>query len=189
MLIGCAPQSRRPDSPLESLAVDQPVPDSWTFDARIAVSNGKDGGSGRLHWQQQGEFYTIIMRAPISGQSWQLSGDRSHARLEGVRPYPVLGTSAQEVLRRELGWELPVGDMMSWLFGTGFGKGALIQADSFGRPISVRDRAWQLSYRDWREVEGVQVPVRVTAKKPPYQVRLAIQHWNLPKHGGGGVQD
>lgn len=185
----CAHQAPRPAGPAYQWLAPQSVPKAWSFDARLAVSNGKDGGSGRLHWEQLGEFYTISLRAPISGQSWLLSGDRSHARLEGVRPYAVLGASAQEILRRELGWELPVGEMKSWLFGVGFSQAAAIEADASGKPTSVLDGAWQITYRDWRDVSGVSVPSRVVAKNPPYQVRMAIQRWTLSPDGGEGVDD
>jgi outer membrane lipoprotein LolB len=188
-LAGCAHQAPRQAGNAGSWVAPQSVPMNWSFDARLAISNGKDGGSGRLHWEQQGEFYTISLRAPISGQSWLLSGDRSHARLEGVRPHAVLGTSAQELLRRELGWELPVGEMKSWLFGVGFTRAAVIEADASGKPASVLDGPWQLSYRDWSDASGISVPSRIIAKKPPYQVRLAIQRWVMSPDGGDGVDN
>jgi outer membrane lipoprotein LolB len=188
-LAACAQQATRDAGHTADWLAPQSVPRVWSIDARLAVSNGKDGGSGRLHWTQEGDNFTISLRAPISGQSWLLSGDRSHARLEGVRPHAVLGSSAQEVLRRELGWELPVGEMKSWLFGVGFSQRAAIEADEVGKPVAVRDRDWQLTYRDWRDVSGISVPARIIAKKPPYQVRLAIQRWTLSQDGGEGAED
>jgi outer membrane lipoprotein LolB len=188
-LAGCVHQAPRQARNAGGWVAPQSVPRNWSLDARLAISNGKDGGSGRLHWEQQGEFYTISLRAPISGQSWLLSGDRSHARLEGVRPHAVLGTSAQELLRRELGWELPVGAMKSWLFGVGFTRDAVIEADASGKPVSVLDDSWQLSYRDWSDVSGISVPLRIIAKKPPYQVRLAIQRWVTSPDGDDGADN
>lgn len=156
------------------------VPTTWSFDGRLAVTNGKDSGSGRIHWEQDGEFFTITLRAPISGQGWKLSGDDSHARLEGVRSDPVLGRSAQELLRRELGWELPVGDMRSWLFGKGFGARARIAVDASEMPETVVESGWNIGYKGWRQVAGIPVPGRIIARKPPFQVRLAIQRWTFP---------
>jgi outer membrane lipoprotein LolB len=155
------------------------VPTRWSFEGRLAVSNGKDSGSGRIHWQQDGEFFSISLRAPISGQSWLLSGDSSHAQLEGVRPYAVLGTSARELLHRELGWELPVGEMTAWLFGRGFGAKALLEHEPSGTLALVNDEGWNIAYRNWQQIEGIAVPSRIVAKNAPYQVRLAIQSWNL----------
>lgn len=186
-LVACSTTPLKVATPTDSFSAQRPVPYAWSFDGRIALSNGKDGGSGRIRWEQDGEFFTISLRAPISGQSWQLSGDRSHARLEGVRSYPVLGTSARELLRRELGWELPVGDMKSWLFGRGFRAQARIQHDVSGRPTRVDDGGWNIAYRDWRSVDSIALPRRIIAKKAPYQVRLAIQRWTMSPAGAAGA--
>src|SRR5688500_19532061 len=31
----------------------------WSLQGRVALSNGRDGGSGRIDWQQQGGRYTV----------------------------------------------------------------------------------------------------------------------------------
>jgi outer membrane lipoprotein LolB len=176
VLAACAPAPVR--GPMPARSVDS-IPRTWSFEGRLAVSNGRDGGSGRIRWEQDGEFFTITLRAPISGQSWQLSGDGSHARLVGIRPHPVLGTSARELLRRELGWALPAGEMHTWLFGSGFGARAKLRAGDDGALAEVVDSGWNITYRAWTETDGMPLPGRIVAKKAPYQVRLAIQRWTL----------
>ena len=47
----------------------------WSLQGRVALSNGRDGGSGRIDWQQQGGHYSVALSAPITRQSWRLSGD------------------------------------------------------------------------------------------------------------------
>ena len=71
---GCSRQTVRPSVPSEtpSFQGNQRVPEAWHLSARLAVSNGQDGGSGRLEWTQQGEFFDVTLRAPVSGQNWQL---------------------------------------------------------------------------------------------------------------------
>lgn len=185
-LLGCTSAPKRT---VASVVPQTQIPVSWSFEGRLAVSNGKDGGSGHIRWEQDGEFFTISLRAPISGQSWQLSGDGSHARLEGVKPYPVLGTSARELLRRELGWELPVGEMRTWLFGRGFGAQAELRLAADDTLAEVNDSGWNITYRNWKEINSSLVPGRIAARKSPNQVRLAIQSWKLEASGvDGGEQ-
>src|SRR5678816_3362672 len=45
----------------------------WQIEAHISVSDGRDGGSGDLVWQQNGESYSFTVRAPVTGESWKLS--------------------------------------------------------------------------------------------------------------------
>src|SRR3546814_4826297 len=49
-----------------------------SFSGRVALSGGsRGGGTGRIEWQQAGDRYRVTLSAPVSRQSWRLSGDRS----------------------------------------------------------------------------------------------------------------
>jgi outer membrane lipoprotein LolB len=173
---GCATQQSRPLPQVAQVRAST-APSHWVLEGKIAVSDGRESGSGRLTWSQRGSDYAIVMRAPVSGQSWRLSGSVGYSQLEGVRPAPVIGDSAQQLLRRELGWELPVGEMADWIFAVGLVDRAITQRDAQGAPLKVRDAGWQLEYRDWQYVDGVSYPRRITARRGEHRVRLAIQRW------------
>lgn len=143
------------------------------------MSNGSDSGSGRIRWRQQDEAFTIGLRAPISGQSWELVGRPSYARIEGLRPEPVEGRSARELLTHELGWSLPDGTLHAWLFGQGFGAQAQIRRDEAGQLSEVRDQGWVIVYKNWRLQNGFMVPGKIDARRPPHKLRLAIQQWDV----------
>lgn len=187
MLSGCITQPTRPGSRPQLIAATA-APTHWTLEGKIAVSDGRESGSGRVKWLQQGDQYSIVMRAPVSGQSWRLSGSRGFSQLEGVKPTPVTGDSAQQLLRRELGWELPVGEMADWIFAVGLSDRAITQRDAEGAPLKVRDAGWQLEYRDWQVADGVRYPRRITARRGAHQVRLVIQRWQDAIGPGDDVQ-
>ncbi len=187
MLSGCITQPTRP-GPRPQLVAATAAPTHWTLEGKIAVSDGRESGSGRVNWQQQGDQYSIVMRAPVSGQSWRLSGSRGFSQLEGVKPTPVTGDSAQQLLRRELGWELPVGEMADWIFAVGLSDRAITQRDAEGAPLKVSDAGWQLEYRDWQVADGVRYPRRITARRGAHQVRLVIQRWQDAIGPGDDVQ-
>lgn len=176
LLSGCAQRPLRPETHTEHHPAAA-APSHWRLEGKLAVTDGRESGSGRLTWAQQGDEYTIVMRAPVSGQSWRLSGNDGYSQLEGVRPAPVVGNSAQQLLRRELGWEMPVGEMANWIFAVGLSDRAITHRDAQGAPLKVRDSGWQLEYRDWQLADGVRYPRRITARRGEYQVRLAIQRW------------
>lgn len=179
LLTACATQSPRHDAWM-GRAEDAPkLPSVWSFEGRIAISNGSDSGSGRIRWQQQGEAFTIGLRAPISGQSWELVGRPSCARIEGLRPEAVEGRSARELLTRELGWSLPDGTLHAWLFGQGFGAQAQMRRDEAGQLSEVRDQGWVIVYKNWRLQNGFMVPGKIDARRPPHKLRLAIQQWDV----------
>lgn len=151
----------------------------WSFEGRVAVSDGKDSGSARITWAQDGERYAITLRAPVSGETWRLAGDASGCRLEGLRPEPIVGPDPQELLRRELGWNLPVRALAAWARGvSGDATAAEIVLDEGGLPSRLREQGWQVSYRDWHRDRTPALPKRIEADRPPHQVRLAIASWS-----------
>ncbi len=145
----------------------------WRLQGRIAVSDGKESGSGSLTWEQDGDRFLIQLRAPVSGQGWRLKGDDSGCTLEGLKPYPLHADSPEQLLAQELGWHLPVAPLRDWLQGRPMRAGSAIERDVDGRVLGFREQGWQISYREFREGQ----PTRIVARKPPYQVRLAIQSW------------
>lgn len=145
----------------------------WRLEGRLAVSDGRDSGSGTVTWEQDGAYYMIQLRAPISGQSWRLSGDDALCTLEGLRPYPLTADSPETLLERELGWHLPVAALRDWLQGRPMSADVGVIRDEDGRISGFSEDGWAISYRDFREGR----PTRISARKPPYQVRLAIKSW------------
>lgn len=156
---------------------------AWSFEGRVAVSDGKDSGSARVSWQQDGARYRVTLRAPVSGETWRLSGDAAGCVLEGVRPEPVRGDDPEALLQRELGWRLPVRALAEWARGLSADPvGAQVSLDDADRPREVREAGWRVVYRDWHDDATPALPKRIEAERPPYQVRLAIASWSTLDH-------
>ncbi len=153
----------------------------WSLQGRIAVSDGRDGGSGRIEWAQDRASFDIAVRAPVAGGSWRLSGDAGLAQLDGVGEHRLLGDRASTLLERELGWHLPLDEVRAWIRGLPLDPAqARVEADAGGLPRNISEAGWQVEYRAWMDAgDGLQMPRRLVARKPPYEVRIAVDRWNL----------
>ena len=136
----------------------------WRLEGRLAVSDGHDSGSGTVTWEQEGAYFMIQLRAPISGQNWRLSGDGALCTLEGLRADPLTADSPEALLERELGWHLPVAALRDWLQGRPMNDDIRVIRDKSGQISGFSESGWA-------------VPTRISANKPPYQARLAIKSW------------
>jgi outer membrane lipoprotein LolB len=155
--------------------------DRWVLQGRLGVSNGSDGGSGSFSWSQDGDHYEFVLRAPVTGKSFRLSGDSHGALMEGLDGGPIRGRDAESLMHRALGWDVPLRDLRAWVLG--------LRADSgpaeltFGEdrlPATLLQDGWSVDYREWDTSRQPPLPKKLYAAKPPYKVKLVIESWQLP---------
>ena len=198
-MAGCATRGPAVDSPAlrdpEALAAAQAgqatrsawlasQPD-WSFAGRVAVNANGKGGSGRLDWLQTGATYRGALSAPITRQSWRLSGDlpTGAARLEGLEGGPREGADADRLLREATGWDIPVASMVHW--ARGIADPAMpaegIEFDNEGRVRTLTQQGWRVDYLDWFPAEGAQpvMPRRMEARRQGATVKVAVDQWQL----------
>lgn len=185
LLLGaCAAPVLRPDS--ASLAAQElrerelaTQPD-WSLTARLAVSSADDGGSGSLEWQQRGPDFRFAVHAPVTGKTWVLSGDNRHAVLEGLRAEPLHGADAEKLLERELGWQVPLAELRSWVRGVRAPGRAELLFRSDGLPAELAQAGWIVEYRDYDLTQQPPLPRKIFARRGDYRVRLVVQRWQMP---------
>ena len=151
----------------------------WRLTGRLAVSGQGEGGSGRIDWEQRGEAYTIELSAPVSRQSWRLSGDASGARLEGHGQGPIEDRDPEALLHRAAGWSMPLEQLRAWVRGARTRGQADIAFGAEGLPALLQQADWRIEYRNWGEVDGLPLPLRVFAESGERRVRLVVDRWEL----------
>jgi outer membrane lipoprotein LolB len=190
LLSGCVSSPTRapavPVDPVQAQANDQRRTDvgEWSLSGRIAVANGKQGGSGRIDWKQKLDSYTISLSAPVTRQSWRLSGDADGARLEGVEGGPREGADVESLLQSTTGWDIPVRALSDWVRGIGatspeFGP-AKVEYGAGNLPSRLQQAGWLIEYQDWQPAaDGPVMPARLVATRGQAKVRLIVDQWSL----------
>lgn len=153
----------------------------WSLQGRVALSNGTAGGSGRIEWHQAGPRYAVALSAPITRQSWRLSGDAGSARLEGLESGTRSGTDPEALLQDATGWVIPVGALSSWVRGTADATlpGAAMQFASDGHLAVLEQAGWSITYSHWQPQPGlgIDLPGRLDASRGDARVRLVVDRW------------
>ncbi|MGN6313286.1 MAG: lipoprotein insertase outer membrane protein LolB [Rhodanobacteraceae bacterium] len=153
----------------------------WGLQAHFAVSDGRDGGSGTLVWQQNGDEYSLNLRAPITGKTARLEGGPEGVVLTGLREGPIRGEDAQSLLANQLGWHIPVAQLTWWARGLRAPDSpAELSYGENGLPALLEQDGWKVEYRDWYADRDPPLPRKVYASKPPYSVRVLIEQWQMP---------
>lgn len=157
----------------------------WSFEGRVAINNAGKGGNGRIDWQQDGQRYVVSLSAPVTRQSWRLSGD-THSEagtLEGLEGGTRQAEDAEALLREATGWDIPVNALARWVLG--------LQADGFpvevrsfsanGRLLTLEQAGWHIDYTQWSDAQGGQpaLPSRIEARRDQASVRMIIDRWDF----------
>lgn len=159
---------------------------AYAFSGRVAMSNGREGGSGRIEWRQVGPGFEVSLAAPVTRQSWRLSGSPAGARIEGLAGGARQGDDVVHLLREATGFDIPVGALAAWTAGTRadiarFGP-AEVDYTADGQLARLRQDGWTIDYLDWQPVaaEGAPVlPLRINAEREAARVRLIVDAWTL----------
>lgn len=165
------------------------------FSGRVALSNGSDGGSGRLEWWQAGASYQVVLRAPVTRQGWSLSADAGGARIDGLEGGPRLGPDPDWLLLEATGMEVPVGALAAWAAGTRADEAAhgpaRLEFTADGRLARIRQAGWTVDYVSWHPAESAPaagpLPRRVDAGRGDARVRLVVDDWTLGAPAPGGA--
>ena len=153
---------------------------AWSMAGRVALSNGREGGSGRIDWSQGQGATAVTLSAPVTRQSWTLRVGPAGAVLEGVPGGPVSAPHAETLLREVTGWQIPVHALGCWLRGARAGSGvgpAAISYGANGHPLRLEQGGWRIDFDAWGEEAGHAVPTRLSAQRGEDRVRLVVDRW------------
>ena len=167
------------------------------FGGRVALSNGSDGGSGRIEWWQREDAFRVVLRAPVTRQGWSLSADAGGARIEGLDGGPREGPDPVALLFDATGMEVPVGALASWAAGVradpaAYGR-ARLEFSAAGELVRMRQGGWTIDYVRWQDAAGdsgaggTALPQRIDAERGQARVRLVVDDWSLGAAPPGGA--
>jgi len=156
--------------------------DSWVLEGRLAVSNDEDGGSGHFSWNKQGESHRMDFHGALGRGAWRLESDSSGAQLELADGTTHRARTIGELVRRQVGWEIPLDALAWWV--RGLAAPGVIQhreLDEEGRLVELLQRDWTIEYGRYRAVGNLDLPIKLTAHQAENTVKLAIRNWQIPK--------
>ncbi len=157
--------------------------ESWTLEGRLAVSNEKDGGSGHFIWKKSEDFDQMDFHGALGRGAWRLQADADSAVLELSDGSLHRADTIEELVSRELGWEVPVQSLSWWVRGLAApGDAGQSVLDEQGRLSELQQREWRVKFDRYREVRSMQLPIKMTARQLNKTVKLVIREWNFSRN-------
>jgi outer membrane lipoprotein LolB len=188
LLIGCQPEVK----PVSDVNYSQrqierelalQTQNQWSFRGRVAVSDGQQAGTVKMHWQQRGDQFDIEISLPITNQKYRLRSINKKVQLEGFGIVLLEGDSAEAVLQQVTGWRVPFKDMQLWLRGMRTNSATRVDFAPTGLPAQFRENGWLVDYRAW-DSALLPMPIKVFASSSTNgknaSVKLQIEAWEAP---------
>lgn len=152
----------------------------WELSGRVAVADGKEGGSGSLDWMQRGDKLSFDFRGPLGAGAMHIEGDGDSLWVRTSRGDDFVTRAPEWDFSQRLHMPLPVSSMRYWMLGlpdpaTPYDK----QVDAHGELSRLLQRGWQVDYLEYADVEGHSLPTRVTISRDMVRIKLVMDSWNL----------
>ena len=160
--------------------------EGWSLQGRLAVSDENDGGSGTLRWRQSSGGNRLDFHGALGRGAWTLESDDEGARLQMADGRSYVDRSLKSLVRRQLGWNVPVDGLSWWVRGLEAPGG--IEQKSMGEAgelVELKQSGWVIEFDRYREQDGVLLPLKMVARQNGKTVKLAVREWSLEPGKGG----
>lgn len=153
----------------------------WTLDGKLAISDGKDGGSGRLQWSVEPGLSELDFRGTFGRGAWQLDIRPDQAVLNFASGETWRAPDVSSLVRDHVGWEVPVDALSWWVRGLAApGPVDVRLLDDDGRMLSLSQGGWEVEYKKYKEFSGAAMPVRLDARRGEHHVKFIMREWTFP---------
>lgn len=151
---------------------------AWQAAGRVATAVDGESYSGRVDWTQRSCGMSLSFRGPFGVGGFQLEGDGQSMRLRTSAGDDLLLEHPEQDLYQLVGWAVPLDQMRYWILGVPAPAPTFdVTLGEDGRPASIEQGGWRISFEGLREVDGLLLPRRVDATSGHAQLRFALEDW------------
>ncbi|MCL6415193.1 lipoprotein insertase outer membrane protein LolB [Aestuariirhabdus sp. Z084] len=149
----------------------------WQLSGKLGIRTAERSDSLYLNWEQQGDYYRIRIATVIGQTLAIIQGSPRGISLSTADDGTQFAQSAEQLLRQELGWDLPVTDLGYWIRGIPAPGNNDPRLNNQGLLDSMQQGKWSLSFGRYQQVEQWQLPGRLVAKGPHARLTFIINDW------------
>lgn len=154
--------------------------DHWVVRGRVGIDNGVEAWQANLEWQQAHDAYLILLTGPLGQGSLRLTGNDGGVILSTGEGQVVRARDAEELLRQQTGMTLPLANLLYWVRGLPTpGTEARLTLDEQGRVEHMADTGWDIDFDAYTEVDGLNLPRRMSLAREDLQVRMVVSEWRV----------
>jgi outer membrane lipoprotein LolB len=174
-LFGCAGlQGLRPVRTAEPSRVA-----AFELEGRINLRLPKEAFPGRVRWQHRADADELWFYSPLGSAVARLRQDAGGALLITSDGREYRADDLRQLAYDVLGWDLPLEQLPYWVRGLPGPGDVEREDDAEGRPKTIRQAGWQVSYLDWAPAGVRGLPSKLDVQGQRLRMRLAVDAWKV----------
>ncbi len=153
---------------------------AWGLAGKISLDDGDQGGSGRLQWEVKPGHSEIDFHGALGRGAWHLQVGPGGAWLQLADGTEQTAPGVSELIQEQIGWPIPLDALQWWV--RGLAAPGVIENETLdpeGLLISLHQFGWSVDFNRYDVFAGMEMPVRLDAKRDNYRVKLAISRWRM----------
>lgn len=156
------------------------------FSIQYHTGHKKESLHGKFDWKQTLDYTVITLFSPLGQTVARIEVSPEMTTFVSPGHSPRSADNAEELIRTELGWTLPVSGLRDWLQGCATDmQGHAFVATPVSKQVITND-GWQINYVTWSEESSVPLPKRIDLTKGSHdtrdvdiQLKLVIDEWDF----------
>jgi outer membrane lipoprotein LolB len=154
--------------------------ETWGLVGKISLDDGDRGGSGKLRWNVEPGQSELNFHGAMGRGAWRLQSGPESALLQMADGTEQSAANVNELIAENVGWPVPLDALHWWARGLAApGPAENEEIGPDGLLVSLNQFGWQVNFTRYSAVKGIDLPVRLNAKRNDYRVKLAISRWRL----------
>ena len=185
VLTGCTTNPAIDSPPTEPKTLSWPehfktiaLIDNWQANAKIAIKVNRESQTATMIWRQEKDLFDLVFSGPFGQSAIKLQGDSQSATLTLPKETPLTGPRTSELLRKRLGWELPVENAKYWILGipSPLSKNQATLKDE--RLFKLVQDGWDISYTKYNKIDQHYLPAKIILTRGDVKLLIAVYKWD-----------
>ena len=145
----------------------------------MGVQTDGRGVSGSMHWQHTDTGDDIALFSPMGSKMADVKTSDGNVTLTSNDGKTYQAADAETLTEQTLGWRLPVANLTDWVLGRPTpGDITLVSWDDTGKLTKLTQDGWEIQYQEYKEVNALFLPSKLTLRNPKLYLKLVIERWD-----------